>query len=109
MGLSLENQANHFCKPCVDPNGNVHMSESMLCPSVGNVNEHLFSDIYKNMCNFKPCGSCKDYEKFKNSTRPDLRAAKELLGIKVPYIQSEDALLQQRVDIKEMMSESRIL
>lgn len=104
FGLALENQIGHFCKPCVDPNGNVHMSESMLCPSVGNVNEHLFSDIYENMTNFRPCGGCKDCDKFKNSTRPDLIPAKELLGIKANHIQSEDTLLQQRVDMKEMMS-----
>ena len=70
-----------FCKPSVDCEGNVHMSESRLCPSVGNVNTDNFSDIWQRMRAFRPCGHCKQYQKFIDSPRSDIAAARSVLGI----------------------------
>ena len=70
-----------FCKPSVDCEGNVHMSESRLCPSVGNVNTDSFADIWKRMREFRPCGHCRQYRKFMESQRPDIAAARKLMGL----------------------------
>lgn len=71
----------HFCKPSVDCEGNVHMSESRLCPAVGNVNTDSFADIWQRMRTFRPCGQCRQYKKFMESTRPDIAAARALMGV----------------------------
>ena len=70
-----------FCKPSVDCEGNVHMSESRLCPSVGNVNTDNFADIWQRMRVFRPCGQCKQYKKFMESPRADIAAARSILGL----------------------------
>lgn len=74
-------QHRQFCKPSVDCEGNVHMSESRLCPSVGNVNTDNFSDIWQRMRDFRPCGHCKQYQKFLVSPRYDIAIARSVLGI----------------------------
>ena len=70
-----------FCKPSVDSLGTVRMSESRFCPAVGNVNDDLFSDIWERMRVFKPCGNCRQYNKFIQSERPDIMMAKKVLGL----------------------------
>jgi len=70
-----------FCKPSVDCLGNVHMSESRLCPSVGNVNTDSFDDIWQRMREFRPCGHCKQYRKFMESPRADIAAARAVMGL----------------------------
>jgi len=70
-----------FCKPSVDCEGNVHMSESRLCPSVGNVCTDNFADIWQRMREFRPCGHCKQYRKFLDSPRADIAAARALMGL----------------------------
>lgn len=70
-----------FCKPSVDCEGNVHMSESRLCPSVGNVNTDNFADIWQRMRAFRPCGHCKQYRKFMESQRPNIAAARAVMGL----------------------------
>lgn len=70
-----------FCKPSVDALGNVHMSESRLCPNVGNVIYDSFDIIWKNMRKFKPCGRCFLYKKFLESDRPDIVKAKQILEL----------------------------
>lgn len=70
-----------FCKPSVDCLGNVRMSESRFCPSVGNVCDDLFFDIWERMQSFKPCGYCRQYNKFMASDRPDIMMAKKVLGL----------------------------
>ena len=76
--MMLHNQS---CKPSVDCEGNVHMSESRLCPSVGNVNTDNFADIWQRMRAFRPCGHCKQYRKFMESPRPDIAAARRVMGV----------------------------
>lgn len=80
----LENEAGHFCKPCVDPTGKLHMSESQLCPVVGDITKEFFADIWDKMRQWQPCGGCKDYYKFRDSERPELIPARALLGITKP-------------------------
>ena len=79
-GKTLERTAMHFCHPMVDFEGFVHLSESWLCPHVGNVTRNLFDDIWVNMRLYQPCGSCKDYQRFRRSMRPDIIKAKEILN-----------------------------
>ncbi len=70
-----------FCKPMVDYKGEVHLSESHLCPSFGNVNTDLFMDIFNQLRNAKPCLKCAGGKRFIQSTRPDIIKAKAILGI----------------------------
>lgn len=70
-----------FCKPLVDVNGNVHMSESWLCPSVGNVKDDYMMEIFKNMQQFTPCKRCRNYDKFMKSDNPQHIAARKVLGL----------------------------
>ena len=50
-------QRNKFCAWSIDPNGNILLSESLLCPSVGNVIIPLEA-TEENIRNFK-CVNCK--------------------------------------------------
>ena len=77
------NQLMHkqFCKPSVDALGNVHMSESRLCPNIGNVIYDSFDIIWQNMRKFKPCGRCFLYKRFLESTRPDIVKARQILEL----------------------------
>ena len=76
--LTLHRQ---FCKPQVDCKGFVHMSESRMCPNVGNVCTDDFDDIWNRMRAFRPCGGCKLYHNFMQSQRPDIVKAKHILGL----------------------------
>ena len=77
------NQLMHkqFCKPSVDALGNVHMSESRLCPSVGRITRDSFDTIWQGMKKFKPCGKCRLYDKFLASDRPDIVKARQILEL----------------------------
>ncbi len=70
-----------FCKPLVDYKGDVHLSESCLCPSFGNVTTDLFMDIFNQLRNAKPCLNCAGGKRFIQSTRPDILMAKKLFGM----------------------------
>lgn len=70
-----------FCTPSVDCYGDVHMSESRLCPSVGNVNTDGFEEIWNRMRKFRTCGHCYEYNKFIKSERDDIKMARIVLGI----------------------------
>lgn len=45
------------CKPMIDIDGDVFMSECTLCPSVGNIVDGAFT-VYQNMKCFLPCNGC---------------------------------------------------
>lgn len=70
-----------FCKPLIDVNGDVHMGESWLCPSVGNVKDDYMMEIFKNMQQFTPCKRCRNYDKFMKSDNPQHIAARKVLGL----------------------------
>lgn len=56
MVLALEVRG-MICKPMIDVNGDVFMSECALCPSVGNIAEGAFT-VYQRMKKFLPCNEC---------------------------------------------------
>lgn len=78
-GKTLERTAMHFCHPMVDFDGFVHLSESWLCPHVGNVTMDLFDDIWLNTQLFQPCGRCKGYKKFSESTDPKIVISRQIM------------------------------
>lgn len=80
-GFMLEYTAHQFCHPMVDFNGNVHLSESWLCPSAGNVGETHFANIWNNITTFKPCGGCKNFKHFLESQRLDIITARKILEL----------------------------
>ena len=78
-GRTLERTAMHFCHPMVDFDGFVHLSESWLCPHVGNVTRDLFDDIWTNILLYQPCGRCRGYKKFSESTDPKIAMARQII------------------------------
>jgi organic radical activating enzyme len=75
----LEN-AGQLCKPAVDIDGNIHMSESHLCPSVGNVNTDTALAISAHMSQFKPCMRCKNSRHIFDVNQKMIQARK-ILGL----------------------------
>ena len=61
--LSMAAQAGKFCRPLIDPNGNIHMSESWLCPAVANVSDGV-SEAFRKMKASRPCKGCRLYKNF---------------------------------------------
>lgn len=55
----LENCAK-FCVPMVDPNGDMHMGESIFCKKICNIADGK-DKIIEAMANYKPCGRCLNY------------------------------------------------
>lgn len=72
--------AGQLCKPAVDIDGNIHMSESHLCPSAGNVNTDTALAISAYMCQFKPCMRCKN-SKHLYDDNEKMTAARKILGL----------------------------
>lgn len=69
------------CKPFVDWMGNVHWSESICCPSYGNVTTDDFETIWQNLRKAVPCGKCRLYKNLQNSTDPKIVQTRMILGI----------------------------
>ena len=80
-GPTLEKQALHFCHPMVDFKGDVHLSESWMCQSVGNVTRDQFGEIWGNITNYQPCGKCKGYKKFMASKDPKVVMARKIMKV----------------------------
>jgi len=78
-GINYLESIYHFCSPMIDWQGNIHLSESWLCPNIGNVN--TFDDFNK-IIKFKPCGKCSDYQKILNSLNPKYMYFKQLMNLK---------------------------
>lgn len=72
---------NLMCKPMIDFKGDVHLSESWLCPSFGNVNTDYMLTIFNNLRVAKPCCKCSLGQKFLTSQDPKIVAAKQFLGL----------------------------
>lgn len=70
-----------FCHPLVDYRGDIHWSESCLCPSFAHVSD-AFDDICRKAHAWRPCLQCHDAEKLRNNTSVKYQLAKEILGIK---------------------------
>ncbi len=73
------NGAGHFCKPLVDPEGNIHISESRLCPTAGNVTTETSQEIWEKMRKFKPCLSCKGGKRFLESRDPKMIVVRRII------------------------------
>lgn len=80
FGSMLEMRG-QFCRPQVDALGGVHLSESRLCLSVGNVVSDDPEQIYQRMRRQQPCGQCAGYRRFAQSQRPDIVRARQVLDI----------------------------
>ena len=74
-------QYGQSCKPFVDWRGNVHWSESLCCPSYGNVVKDDFEIIWQNLRKAVPCGKCSLYQNLLISTDPKIIYARHILGI----------------------------
>ena len=70
-----------MCHPLIDWKGNLHISESWLCPSFANIFED-FTSIADKAHNWRPCGKCADYQKLLKKNDPQYLQAKQILGIK---------------------------
>lgn len=68
----------HFCTPMVDWRGDVHMSESWLCPSCGNVCRDDGERLWQGMRKFRPCGKCIGGRRY--LSEPKMAMARQLLG-----------------------------
>lgn len=69
-----------FCTPMVDFKGDVHMSESCLCPTCGNVNKDNFDALWIKMRAFRPCGGCLGCRKYLTEDTPKMAMARRILG-----------------------------
>ena len=61
--LSMAAQAAKFCRPLIDHNGGIHMSESWLCPTVAHVTDGV-AEAFRKMRESRPCKGCKLYRNF---------------------------------------------
>jgi len=69
-----------FCHPLVDWKGNIHWSESVLCPHFANLDEDI-EVIWKKANEWRPCCKCADVKKLLANTDPKYIGARILLGI----------------------------
>lgn len=56
-------QVGKVCRPLIDVDGYIHMSESWLCPSVAHVSDGP-AEIFRKMKASKPCKGCRLYKNF---------------------------------------------
>ena len=61
--LSMAAQAAKFCRPLIDPDGGIHMSESCLCQTVANVSDGI-DEAFRKMRFSRPCKGCRLYKNF---------------------------------------------
>lgn len=61
--LTMAAQAAKFCRPLIDPDGNIHMSESWLCPTVTHVSDGA-AEAFRKMKASRPCKGCQLYSNF---------------------------------------------
>ena len=61
--MTMAFQAGKFCRPLIDPDGNIHMSESWLCKSVAHVSDGVEVAFWK-MQGSRPCKGCRLYKNF---------------------------------------------
>jgi len=80
MAISQMEIRGKFCHPFIDWKGNIHWSESWLCPSFANVSWHPH-EISKAAVKWKPCGKCAGYKKLLARTEEHYVIARQMLGI----------------------------
>ncbi len=68
-------QAGKFCRPLIDTEGGIHMSESCLCQAVAHVNDGA-AHAFQKMQASRPCGGCKLYNNFAEKFPKELELLK---------------------------------
>lgn len=71
---------NKFCHPLIDWKGNLHWSESWLCPSFGNITEP-FESLCTKAQQWRPCLGCPDAKKIFSHPDPKYKVASEILKL----------------------------
>lgn len=61
--VTMAAQAGKFCRPLIDFQGGIHMSESRLCPTVAHVSDGTV-DAFMKMRASRPCKGCRLYRNF---------------------------------------------
>ena len=56
--LLIAAQVGKFCRPLIDTEGSIHMSESWLCPSVAHVRDGI-GEAFRKMRLSRPCKGCR--------------------------------------------------
>ena len=69
-------QAAKFCRPLIDPDGNIHMSESWLCPAVAHVSDGA-TEAFRKMRASRPCGGCQLYKNFERRFPKEMEMLKK--------------------------------
>ena len=70
--LMMAIQAGKFCRPLIDPDGNIHMSESWKCQAVANVSDGV-SEAFRKMRASRPCTKCQLYKNFEELHKEEMR------------------------------------
>ena len=70
--LSMAAQAAKFCRPLIDPDGGIHMSESWLCPTVAHVTDGV-EEAFRKMQASRPCKGCRLYRNFEQLHRAEMK------------------------------------
>ena len=70
--LTMAAQAGKFCRPLIDTDGGIHMSESWLCPTVAHVSDGV-QEAFSKMRSSRPCGGCRLYRNFEQLHRKEMQ------------------------------------
>ena len=73
--LSMAAQAVKFCRPLIDPDGGIHMSESWLCPTVAHISDGV-DEAFRKMKASRPCKGCKLYKNFEQLHEKEMEILK---------------------------------
>lgn len=70
--LTMAAQAAKFCRPLIDPDGYIHMSESWLCPAVAHVGDGV-DEAFRKMKESRPCKGCRLYKNFEKLHKKEMQ------------------------------------
>lgn len=70
--MSMCVQAGKFCRPLIDIDGNIHMSESWLCQSVAHVSDGPVA-AFEKMSDSRPCKGCRLYKNFEKLHQEEMK------------------------------------
>ncbi|MBQ8713054.1 MAG: radical SAM protein [Prevotella sp.] len=80
--LLMAAQAGKFCRPLIDPDGAVHMSESWLCPAVARVSDGA-PEVFRQMRRSRPCRGCRLYRNFEQLHPKELQVLENPILMKL--------------------------
>ncbi len=61
--LEIAPQVGKFCRPLIDINGGIHMSESWRCQTVAHISDGV-DEAFRKMYKSRPCQGCRLYKNF---------------------------------------------